>query len=131
MRTTASTPTASNTVQATISVKMPQFDLAKGDEVDITFSISNATDHPVPGPSFCNTTELVINGHLLADSSFIFNNGLAPVDKDSMFPPGGKDLFLYRLTRYFNKKGVYSVSWRGEHFQTEPLIFKVVSTRRK
>jgi len=131
LRPEASSPTEPNVVHATISVKQSQFDLARGDEVDITFAVSNATTHPIPGPAFCNATELLIDDQVLADSSFIFSNGLPPVDKDHMFPPGGKHLFLYRLTRYFNKKGVYHVSWRGEYFKTEPLVFEVVSTREQ
>lgn len=131
MKTKASTPVRTNTVQATISVKQTQFDLAAGDEVDVSFAISNATARPVPGPEFCNMTKLFINGDLLTDSSFIFNNGLAPVEEDHMFPPGGSHLFLYRLTRYFNKRGIYHVMWRGEHFETEALVFRVVSTRKE
>ena len=131
MRTEASTPVGTNAVHATISVKQQQFDLAAGDEVDITFAISNATTRLVPGPAFCNATELIINGHALADSSFIFNNGMPPIDADYSFPPGGKHLFGYRLTRHFNKRGLYCVSWRGEYFHTEPLVFKVVSRRKE
>lgn len=113
---------------ATLSTKQTVFDLADGDEVDITFKVVNNTGKPVPYESIRDRTQLKINGEVLPESNFIFTNGIHPHAK--MLPAGETYEFLYRLTRYFNKERIYTVSWRGDQFESPPIVFKVTRARK-
>ena len=112
-----------NALHATISVKQTEFDLALGDEVDITFKVINQSSNSVPSGPVRDTTRIKINGTILAESEWLFSNGLHS-GRDTL-RPGETEEFLYRLTRYFGRKGVYVVSWHGDYFDTAPIVFRV------
>ena len=118
---------SSNSMWAAISVGKPIFVVGK-DEVDITFAAVNDTASSVRFASLRDKTALVINGKEVKNSEFIFTNGIHPVAE--FLPPGKTYAFLYRLTEYFRKPGIYEVVWRGKGFQTMPLVFRVVEAQQ-
>ena len=116
-----------NALHATISVKQTEFDLASGDEVDITFKVINQSSNSVPSGPVRDTTRLKINGTILVESEWLFSNGLHS-GRDTLRPAETEE-FLYRLTRYFSRKGVYVVSWHGDYFDTAPIVFRVIKAK--
>ena len=116
-----------NALHATISVKKTEFAIASGDEVDITFKVFNQSSNSVPSGPLRDTTRLKINGTILAESEWLFSNGLHS-GRDTL-RPGEEEEFLYRLTRYFSQTGAYVVSWHGDYFDTAPIVFRVRKSR--
>jgi hypothetical protein len=91
----------------------------------LTFVLLNDSDAPI------NTVEeswqIVIDGKELADSSFIFGNGIQPAGGWGILKPGesfqfGKGL---ALSNYFPDEREYKVSWKGKGFQSSTIAVRI------
>lgn len=112
---------------AAISVSDPVFEEGWTKDLMIHFALVNdgaATIDPKVG-----TWKLVINGEELADSGFIFGNGIRDARWEAL-PAGDKLRFGYALEQYFKKPGIYRVSWKGEGFETLPIEFRVMPNKK-
>jgi hypothetical protein len=77
-----------------------------------------------------STWRLNINGRDHPDSEFTFGNG--PRDNRwNSLPAGDRLQFGYALGDWFKKPGVYKVVWRGEGFESAPVVFRVMSQMKK
>src|SRR5688572_27061514 len=75
------------------------------------------------------SSKIIINGVELKDSGFVFGNG--PRDtRWRALPPGDSLEFTYALEGYFKEPGIYRVSWKGEHFETPTIVFRVMPSPR-
>jgi hypothetical protein len=112
---------------AAISVSDPLFQKGWTKDLMIHFTLVNDGTDSV-GPKV-GSWRLVVNGEELEDSNFIFANG--PRDARWTELPAGESLrFGYALEKYFSEPGVYRVSWRGEGFETLPIEFRVMPSKK-
>lgn len=70
-------------------------------------------------------SKLIINGKVLEDSAFIFSNGIRPLNWKAL-APGEVFSISMRLNHYFKEPGIYTVSWKGENFEAQPTVFRVM-----
>jgi len=113
---------------AAISVPQPVYDEAEGERIGLSFGIVN------DGRSNANpnveSSHLFINGVEPEDWSFVIGNG----GRSELFyalPPGQVLQFGYNLgPRYFMKPGIYRVRWKGDHFESPELTFRVLPGNR-
>ncbi len=119
----AAPPAPRRSVWAAISVGKPVFILGR-EEIDFSFAAVNDTPEPILYEDLRGGGVLIINGEELKDSGIIFGNG--PREAAKYLQPGKSTQFLYRLTRYFTKKGIYEVVWKGNIFRTKPMVFRVI-----
>jgi RNA polymerase sigma factor (sigma-70 family) len=111
------------TLWAGISVNLPVFHEGDTAALQLFFTIVNDTDQVID-PKIIDS-KIIVNGKALADSAFIFGNG--PRDGRFTALPAGDVLeFGAGLGRYFDKPGVYRVSWRGEAFRSPEVVFRVL-----
>ena len=113
---------------AAISVSDPLFQKGWTKDLMIHFALVNdgvKTVQPKVG-----SWRLVINGEELDDSTHIFGNG--PRDARWNELPARESLrFGYALEKYFSEPGIYRVSWRGEGFETLPIEFRVMPSKKE
>jgi hypothetical protein len=75
-------------------------------------------------------SKLFINGKELEDWGFIVANG--PKDNRWEALPAKDNLsFGYGLGKYFEKPGIYRLVWKGKHFQSPELVFRVLPRARE
>jgi len=107
---------------------LPSEPLFKGDEVkklNIHFSIVNdGSDTVATG---IGGSRLIINGKPMEGSMMMFNNGPASPLRDHL-PPGQGILFGYGFewNHEFDKPGLYKLQWKGEHFTSKVVEFRVL-----
>lgn len=121
-------------IWAAISVPHPLFYEGWTNEVVMDFAIFNSSDKPFLVSPCINSSKLVINGEELKGKDldvfyFILNNG--PREQYKPFPSGRGFYFNKAVGHYFQKPGIYSVAWRGDCFESAPLVFRVMPRQDK
>jgi hypothetical protein len=74
------------------------------------------------------TWRLMVNGREHPDSQFIFSNG--PRDQGKSLRPGEHILFTYAMGERFKEPGTYTIIWKGERFESAPVVFRVVAQKK-
>lgn len=71
---------------------------------------------------------ILIDGQEVPDSDSIFGNGPGPIGGWGTLPPGESFIFGKALPmgKYFNKPGIYEVTWKGSQFSARPVIVRVL-----
>jgi hypothetical protein len=115
-------------VWAAISVSDTLFQERQTKDLMIHFTLVNGGTLAIDPKQ--ETWRLFINGQELTDSGFIFGNGPRDARWKSL-PPGDSLRFSYALERYFKEPGIYRVSWRGEGFETLPMEFRVMPSKKE
>ncbi|MGH9968652.1 MAG: hypothetical protein ACREBG_12605 [Pyrinomonadaceae bacterium] len=108
---------------AAISVSSSVFKEGSTKNLQLDFTLVNDGAQTI-NPRI-ESSKIFINGKELEDSSLIFANGPRGVDW-SAIPPGGFLQFSYGLEKYFRASGIYKVSWKGEEFESPPIVFRVL-----
>lgn len=108
---------------AAISVPEPIVISGRLKQFHVTFALANdgtkAIDPKV------DSWRLVVNGKEHPDSQFTFGNG--PRDRRwKSLPPGDHLFFTYAIQDWFKTPGTYTIVWRGEGFETAPVVFRVL-----
>src|ERR1700752_4067430 len=106
-----------------ISVSQPLFRQGRTKNLQIYFTLVNEGNKPIK-PQI-DLSKLVINGKELADSAWIFGNGIRDSRWEAL-PPGDAIEFTYALGAYFEKPGIYEVSWKGPGFESPKIVFRVL-----
>ena len=105
-----------------LAVKQPYFDGKAAKKLQIFFSLLN--DGKKALDPRLKTWVLIVNGKAIVNSQAIFGNG--PKDaRWKKLPSGDRLDFGYALGKYFRKPGVYRVTWKGNGFESAPLVFRV------
>ncbi len=110
---------------AAVSVNQPLFQEGWTKDLLLHFTLVNDESKVVDAESLIGSSKIIVNGEELKDSSFIFGNGLRASDWNTL-PPNGTVHFTKALERYFQKPGVYKVSWKSSGFETSPIVFRVM-----
>jgi RNA polymerase sigma factor (sigma-70 family) len=116
---------------AAISINQPVFlqheETAPG-LFQLQFTVANDGD-AVIDPEI-EASQLIINGKEFKDWKLVIGNG--PRTKEwQALPAGGYVQFGYAMGSYFNEPGVYKVSWKGKHFESPEIVFRVVPKKVK
>jgi hypothetical protein len=108
---------------AALALNHPVYEQGQTKDLSIEFTVVNDGDRVVD-PKIAES-RIIINGEDLADSARIL--GAGPRDaRYGALPPGDHLRFVYALGDYFKRPGVYRVSWRGEHFRSPEVVFRVL-----
>ena len=108
---------------AAMAINQPVFSKNEKGNLTLTFAIVNDGDYTVnPGVA---KSHLFINGVELKQWEFINTNG-PKGSFNTALPPKRTLLFGYGLGEYFQKPGVYTVRWEGEHFKAPDLTFRIL-----
>ena len=110
-------------IWAALSVSRPIFHAGWTKDLSIHFTLVNDGSETID-PKI-ESSKMVINGIELENSGFILGHG--PRDaRWNALPPGEALEFTYALEDYFKKPGIYRVSWKGDNFETPPIVFRVI-----
>ena len=113
----------SHKLWAALSVSRPLFHAGATKELLIHFTLVNDGSKLID-PKI-ESSKIIINGKELGDSGFILSNG--PRDaRWHALPPGDTLEFAYALENYFKEPGIYKVAWKGDDFETPPIVFRVM-----
>jgi hypothetical protein len=101
-------------------------EMAQGYEepsVIVAFVLLNDTEttlNPAAGP-----WEIVIDGKTLPDSDYILGNGPMPTGGYVALAPGATFNFskVLPVAKYFPERREYTVSWKGNDFQSPTITF--------
>jgi hypothetical protein len=116
-------PTNGN-LWAAVSVPEPLVTTGQVDRLQIQFAMVNDGKEPIDPK--VRSWRLNINGKDHPDSEFTFGNG--PRDNRwKSLPAGDRLQFGYALGNWFKTPGVYRIIWRGEGFESAPVVFRVMS----
>ena len=117
------TPDSEIRLSATISVPQSVFHVKETAKLAVSFTVTNAgaaTVEPDIGSS-----QLFVNGAVPDPWDMTIGNGLRSPDFWAL-PPGQTLYFNYQLGPvYFAKPGAYKVRWKGPHFETPEITFRV------
>jgi hypothetical protein len=110
-------------LSATISVRQSVFRMQELEKLEVYFQVTNAGSTTVD-PEI-TSTKLFVNGEIPQRWGMTISNGLRNAWFDAL--PAGQTLqFNYQLgPAYFVKPGVYKVRWKGPHFETPEITFRV------
>lgn len=107
---------------AGISVDRPVFHEDTCRDMQLHFTVINQSSETID-PQIVKS-QLYVNGEKLQASQQIFSN--APqYDCFKAVKPGECMEFEYYLGQYFDKPGIYQVAWKGDGFETHPVLFRV------
>ncbi len=87
------------------------------------FSVANDGD-AVIDPEI-ESSQLIINGKEFKDWKLVIGNGPRTGEWKAL-PAGRYVQFGYAVGSYFNEPGVYRVSWKGKHFESPEIVFRVM-----
>ncbi|HJZ54035.1 MAG TPA: RNA polymerase sigma factor [Gemmataceae bacterium] len=116
---------------AAISINQPVFlqDEETGPGLfQIQFTVVNDGD-AVIDPEI-ESSQLIINGKEFKDWKLVIGNGPRTGEWKAL-PAGRYVQFGYALGSYFNEPGVYKVSWKGKHFESPEIVFRVMPKKVK
>ena len=111
---------------AALSVGQPVFEVKEVKRLQICFALVNDGTEVVK-PDL-DSSQLLVNGKNLKDWDFIIANGIQD-DRWDALPPGDYLLFSLGLGKYFEKPGVYKVSWKGKGFASNEVVFRVLPAK--
>jgi hypothetical protein len=110
-------------LSATISVPQSVFHLQETEKLAVSFTVTN-TGTATVDPDI-NSSQLLVNGKIPDHWDMTIANGLRSPEFWAL-PPGQTLYFNYQLGPvYFAKPGVYKVRWKGPHFETPEITFRV------
>jgi hypothetical protein len=111
------------TLWAAVSVSEPVFEVGWTKNLQINFALVNDGRETI-NPTI-TSSEIIVNGMALKDSAFIFGNG--PRDtRWNALPPGDSLRFGYAMGDRFKEPGIYTVSWKGNGFESSAVVFRVL-----
>jgi hypothetical protein len=116
---------------AAITVLEPIFSEGQTQNLQLEFGLVNES-RTMAYPNV-ESSHLFINGAQPQDGPFgvVIRNGFGPRTSDfAALPPGHSLRFGYAMGKYFEKPGIYTVRWEGEHFRAPDLIFRVMPKGR-
>lgn len=115
---------------AALSVSQPLFDwsVMKPQDFRVFFSLVNDGDKTV-APAI-EKSRLIVNGKELADWDGVSVRGPRADTWDSL-PPKDYILFWRNLVKHFREPGLYRVAWKGEHFESPEVVFRVLPGKKK
>jgi len=97
------------------------------DSLQIFFTLVNDGNKTVD-PQLLST-RIMVNGRELEDSAFILGNGPCGPNCESL-PPGETVGRTLAIGRYFQKPGIYKVSFESPSFKTPTIMFRVLAVRK-
>ncbi len=109
---------------AATSVPEPLVTSSRLKQFQVHFAMLNEGErHIDPGVS---AWRLQINGKDHPDSQLTFANG--PRDERWKSLPAHQYLrFAYAIGDWFKKPGTYSIVWKGDDFESPPVVFRVLA----
>ncbi len=72
-----------------------------------------------------DSSKIIVNGVEIENSAFILGNGPRSPEWNAL-PPGRSIQFAKAMGDYFERPGIYRVSWKGENFETRAIEFRVM-----
>jgi RNA polymerase sigma factor (sigma-70 family) len=111
---------------AALSSTRPVFlqqELTGPDVFQILFTVANDGDAALD-PEF-ESTQLIVNGKELKDWKLMVGDGSGTGEWKAL-PAGRHVTFGYAMGSYFKEPGVYKVSWKGKHFESPEIVFRVM-----
>ena len=116
---------------AAISINQPVFlqheETAPG-LFQIQFTVANDGD-AVVDPEI-ESSQLIVNGKEFKHWNLVIGNGPRTGEWKAL-PAGRYVRFGYAMGSYFNEPGVYKVSWKGKHFESPEIVFRVMPKKVK
>jgi hypothetical protein len=119
---------AKGSLWAAVSVPEPLVATGQTGRLMLYFAMVNDGDKPVDPK--VSSWRLNINGSDHPDSEFTFANGPRDARWKSL-PAGDRLQFGYALGGWFKEPGIYRVTWKGDGFESAPVVFRVVSEAKK
>jgi len=114
-------------IWAAIGVNKPLFragEIREDKDLLLYFIVVNDGSSAI-NPKF-DSSKLVVNGSEPADlNNGVFGSGLRST-YDSALPPGKSLEHVYGIGERFKKPGVYKIVWKGEEFETLPIVFRIM-----
>ena len=111
---------------AAVSVSEPVFEAGSPKNLQINFALVNDGRETI-NPAIASSS-IIVNGAALKDSGFILGNGPRDARWDAL-PPGDSLRFGYVLGDYFKEPGIYTVSWKGDGFESSAVVFRVLPNK--
>jgi hypothetical protein len=111
---------------AAISVCDPLFQ--EGWTKDLTIHFTLVNDGNAVADPRIESWKIIVNGEEIENSGFIFGNGIRTSNWNAL-APGDALRFTYGLEQYFNKPGIYRVSWKGKDFEASTIVFRVMPSK--
>jgi hypothetical protein len=108
---------------AGISVNEPLAIEGQTTGIQISFTIVNDGEAPIDANRLFERSELSINGVPLIQWRWISGNGPRDV---SPVQPGSALRLTIQLGKYFEKPGIYTVSWSGPGYEAGDITFRVL-----
>jgi RNA polymerase sigma factor (sigma-70 family) len=96
--------------------------------LQITFSLHNDSAKVI-NPKV-RYSKIIVDGKVLPDSARIFSSGPRS-DKFDALQPGDELRFGYAMGKYFNKAGIYRVSWEGDGYVSPAVLIWVQPSKRQ
>jgi len=117
-------PASETNLSATISVPQSVFHVTETQKLMVSFTVTNEGTAAVD-PDI-NSSQLFVNGAVPEGWVNTIGNGIRSPEFKAL-PTGQTLQFSYQLgPAYFAKPGVYKVRWKGPHFETPEITFRVV-----
>lgn len=106
-----------------LSVSEPLVHHTRLKQFHMFFAIQNDGEKSIDPKD--ETWVLNINGKDHPGSQMLFGNGPRGIGRDSL-SPGESGQFTIAIGSWFEKPGTYKVIWRGQDFETAPVVFRVL-----
>ena len=117
-------PASDINLSATISVPQSVFHVKELEKLVVNFTVTNSGKATLD-PDIISS-QLYVNGAVPPEWINTIGNGLRSSQFNAL-PPGQTLQFGYQLgPSYFAKPGIYKVQWKGAHFETPEITFRVV-----
>ena len=114
---------------AAITINHPLQTEGWTNQIVFDFAVFNDSGAPIAVNPCINRSTFVINGAPLAGNDlawFSFNLGNGPRTIDPLRPGEGTYIEKSGFDGPFQKPGVYSVVWKSDCFESQPLVFRVM-----
>ncbi len=110
---------------AAMSINEPLFQEKWTKNLTLHFTLVNDGSKVLDTETLIGNSRIIVNGEEMKDSAFIFSNGPRSAEWKAL-PPGGAAQFSRQLGEYFQKPGEYKISWKGNEFETLPVVFRIM-----
>jgi len=107
---------------AAISVPEPMVISGRLKQFSVMFALANDSKSSI-NPKV-ESWRLIVNGKEHPDSQF-FMNGPGD-DRWKSLPAGDHLLFGYGIGDLFKEPGTYTIAWKGDGFESAPVVFRVL-----
>lgn len=109
---------------AAISVNEPVFIELSNKDMMITFSVVNDSSDVVDPKT--ESSKIIVNGEVLETG--VFANGIRPLNANALAPGEHMSLSI-AMNAYFRKPGIYKVYWKGENFESQPIVLRILPSK--